>query len=631
MKRVSIIIVLSIIAALTFSSCEKFLDKSPDLGLSESDVYKDYNSFRGFLDNAYNYRENFLKYNGCNNGRVHQDVITDELMCNYNSTEARTVNSGNWNTNTINADAAANSYEIGNNSNNGGTTIYKSYTGLRIVNRAIRDIDKVPGITGGQRDELLGQAYFLRAWFYFQLIIRYGGMPKFDKLFTGDGTEDLPRMTYLESHDWMMTDIEKAIDMLPTAWDADNTGRPDKVAAMAFKSEATLYACSPLMQNGLETTEVLPYNKERAKEAAKAADELITFINEHPELGFGLTPGDQYSNIFYWTAPPYRQMEHLWYNRSQSSPGNTWNKNEAFTRTIRSMWQPGDMSNGTGNDAIAYCAPTQNAVDMFEKKGADGFYYPITDPASGYDQAEMFKDRDPRLSRYILIPGERWGVNDKGKSMYITTYKNGYHWNESYQGSSTKQRQLSGYFCKKYMWEEANQYSQQYGLYRCIIPYIRLAEIYLNYAEASFEATGSATETVEGCSLSAVECLNVIRQRVGVTDVAPSIWQDPESFREAYRRERNVELMFECKRWWDMRRWMIAHEVFAEQYPIKGLVATPVESNHASIEDKSTLHFTYETVDLVPEVRVFGMRNYWYPFAMVDVAALSNLNQNPMW
>ena len=155
--------------------------------------------------------------------------------------------------------------------------------------------------------------------------------------------------------------------------------------------------------------------------------------------------------------------------------------------------------------------------------------------------------------------------------------------------------------------------------------------MYLDFAEASFEATGSATAKLEGCDMSAEDALNIIRQRAGITDVPDEIVDDPDAFRECYRRERAVELMFENNRWWDIRRWMIAHDLFKEQYPIKGIKATPKDANHAKVADKSTLKFTYEVVDVVPETRVFEMRNYWYPFSMNDVASLNNLKQNPGW
>lgn len=593
------------------SSCEDFLDKSPNLGLTTSDVYKDYYSIRGYLDNSYQYLENFYKYNGCNNERTHIGAISDEFASIYNSSQAITVNNGNWLSKSIT------SFEIGNSSSGGGTSIWKSYKGIRIVNRIIRDIDLVKDLSDTQKNEILGQAYFYRAWWYFQLIKRYGGMPKFDKLFSGDGTEDIPRMTYHESHEWMMSDIENAIAMLPDAWDTDNTGRPNKITAMAFKAMAQLYDASPLMQNDLKTIKVMEYDKERAKLAAQSAWAVIKYAEQdHSELGYRLMTGDEYKNIFYWTAPPYMQPEYLWYNRSQEGQ-DSYN----YSRYIRSFWIPAEFASGTGNDAVVYNAPTQNMVEMFEKKGDDGVYYPITDPRSGYNLQEYQKDRDPRFYNNILCPGDEWGVNKEGVKQYITTYVDGATYNNTIKSQHSNKRQQTGYICKKFLWPECNQWTLGYNLYRTITVFIRYTQMYLDLAEASFEATGDANAIIEGCGLSAKQALDIVRARVGVTPIPEDIANDPTKFRDAYRRERAVELMFENNRWWDIRRWMIAHELFKEQYPIKGLKATK----------KNDGTFSYEVIDVVPEQRVFEMRNYWYPFAMDDVAALYNLTQNPGW
>lgn len=626
MKRLFNILTFGLLVMALVTSCEKFLDKSPDMGLSEDDVYKNYETFRGYLDKSYDYLDQIYKYQGTNNGRSHPGTFSDELGCIYNSAESRTINSGNW----LSQDITG--YEIGINSGNGGTSIYHSYQGLRIVNRVIQDIDKVVTITEEQKGELLGQAYFLRAWFYFQLIKRYGGMPKFDILFVGEGEEDRPRMTYHESHEWMETDIDLAIANLPDVWDENNTGRPTKVAAMALKAMTRLYDASPLMQNDLKTLEIREYDKERAAKAAKSAYDVIKYVDNNPTFGYGLMPGgESYKHIFYWTAPPYTQPEYLWYNRSQATPGATVNKNEAFTRYMRTMWLPGIYAEGTGNDAVAYCCPTQNMVDMYEKLGDDGQYWPITHKNAGYDPQDPYKDRDPRFTNNILIPGEKWGQKVSGEKLYITLYVGGDLYKEAAENKATKNRQITGYMCKKYIWEGADTFMGEYRKYRNITVYIRLAQMYLDFAEASFEATGSATAKVEGCDISAEDALNVIRNRAGITDVPAEIVSDPVAFRECYRRERAVELMFENNRWWDIRRWMTAHELFAEQYPIKGIKATPIDPNHAKVADKSTLKFAYEVVDVVPETRVFEMRNYWYPFSMNDVASLNNLQQNPGW
>ena len=128
--------------------------------------------------------------------------------------------------------------------------------------------------------------------------------------------------------------------------------------------------------------------------------------------------------------------------------------------------------------------------------------------------------------------------------------------------------------------------------------------------------------------MSAVDALNVVRRRAGITDLTEDIYNNPDEFRKAYRRERAVELMFEFHRWFDLRRWMTAHEVLG---PVNRIVATPKQSNHASISDKSQLTFTYKVQEIPGERRVFEMRNYWYPFSMEDVASMKNLKQNPGW
>lgn len=608
-----------------FSGCEDFLDKSPNMGLSEDDVYKDYASMRGFMDRAYNFLDNFHSYQNCNNGRTHIGAISDEFASLFNSAESKVVNSGNW------LSKEGTDFEIGNGSNGNGTSIWKAYKGLRIVNRVIRDIDLVPGLTDGQRNELLGQSHFLRGWFYFQLIKRYGGMPVFDQLFVGDGDEDLPRKTYHESHDWMMTDIEKAVTMLPDVWDDNNTGRPNKVAAMAFKSMAQLYDASPLMQNDLASVQVMGYDKERAKLATKSANDVLKYIKNHPETENRLMSKEEYTDIFYWKVPPYTQPEYLWYNRKQNTPGANYNANEGFTRYVRAFWLSSEYAQGTGNDAASYNAPTQNMVDLYEKEGDDGLYYPIAHPNAKYDAQNPYEKRDPRFYNNILYPGNKWGANASGAAQYITTYVDGNMYKTVVNNNFTNKRQQTGYLCKKFIWEGEDQWKKLYGLNRVITVFIRVSQVYLDLAEASFEATGSATAKVEGCDYSALDAINVIRNRIGIGNVPAAIYNDEGAFRQAIRRERAVELMFEDHRWWDIRRWMIAHTLFAEQYPIKGIQATPKNANHANVKDKSTLEFTFRVIDVVPEERVFEMKNYWYPFSMNDAASLNNLTQNPGW
>jgi len=625
---------ISLIALLTMSSCEDFLDKSPDLGLSEEDVYKNYNSITGFIDYAYSeYLPNYLSVDSYENGRNYQEAMSDALTTTLNtSTFVLQIHSGNWLKKENNS-----TLEIGNT---GKTALGSSAKAIRIMNRVIENIDKVQNLTTDEQNKVLGQAYFYRAWFYFQMIIRHGGMPKLDKVFVGDGDEDRPRMTYHESHEWMMGDINTAIDKLPEYWDDNNTGRPTKMAAMAFKSMAQLYDASPLMQNDLTQTVVKDYDKDRAALAAKYADDVVQYLNNFPAEAphrYRLMTKDEYKNIFYFVrgnGNPYVQPESIWYCRRSPSDRSL---------VMRRFWQTLFFDTFSGPDAASCFMPTQNMANMYEKKGPDGNYYPIEDARSGYSLQEPFKDRDPRFENNFIVPGQAWGKWE-GKTLYVTLFKNGDGYNRIINNSNSNQRGQTGYLCKKFQWEEAifgsNNDRTGYNKYDFITNFIRVGQVYLDYAEASFEATGSATAKVAGCSMSAEEALNVVRNRAGITNVASDIVGDPSKFRETLRRERTVELMFECHRWNDIRRWMIAHELFANPNCIKGLYAIPNNVGSAEVPTLPTtstdpniakLTYTYEEYVIAPEVRVFGMKNYWYPFTINDISSMRNLVQNPGW
>src|SRR5690606_21409014 len=231
-----------------------------------------------------------------------------------------------------------------------------------------------------------------------------------------------------------------------------------------------------LMQNELTVTNVDGYDTERSKKAAQSATELIRYINSHPNTGVGLLPTAEYKHIFYFTAPPFRSPEYLWYNRKVV--GNQ-------KRTIRTFWLYASLAEGTGVDGASMNAPTQNMVDLYEKRGIDGNYYPIGHPMAEYDSQDPFADRDPRFYNNILTPGEHWGFNN-ATPLYITTYEGGVAANEMKNLGPSRNRQQTGYLCKKFMWPEANRYTAQWNRYRFFTVYIRLAQIYLDLAEASF-------------------------------------------------------------------------------------------------------------------------------------------------
>lgn len=262
MKMKAYRLILAILAAVSLFSCEKYLDHSPDMGLSEEDIYKDYNSLRGFLDKIYktsannNTDSDILIYTYAINsyGNQYSNVgnLSDEYVTVRNSDPSKFVNAGDW------LGCGTGQFEL---ASDGRSAIARAYRGLRVANKVLEGIDKVQSITAEEKKKLLGQAYFFRAYFYFEIIKRYGGMPIFDKVWYASDDFDVPRKTYLESNAWMQEDLDKAVENLPDMWPDEEFGRPDKVSALALKAMTQVYAASPLMQNGLETIEDNGYGK----------------------------------------------------------------------------------------------------------------------------------------------------------------------------------------------------------------------------------------------------------------------------------------------------------------------------------------------------------------------------------
>lgn len=626
MKKITKYLFLAASAIMLSAGCEKFLDKSPDLGLDDSDVFRNFESVRGYLDRCYLLLDqwNVSMVNGKSNNMT-PFTATDECAStnNRNNFVVSTFNTGNWYSTKKNKD-----WEIGMS---GDAVISQSYKGIRIANNIFQNIDRVQDMADDERNQILGQAYFYRAWFYYQLITRYGGMPKLDRVFMGDEDDDIPRMSYRDSHDWMMQDIENAIAMLPEMWDDANYSRPDKAAALGFKAQALLYAASPLMQNQIGYTEKKPYDKDLCLAAAKAAQECIEFINDNPECGRKFTQGtmEDYRSIFILPETTFSHEEYLWWDRTHTVSQH---------RTIRKYWMWADLDTFTDTDAAGFGMPTANIVAYYERKGPDGNYYPITDPKSGYVEGDWssMQDRDPRFYNNLLLPGTEWGTKE-GKPYYVTSWVGGDGYlNVTEVNPDSRDREFTGWLARKYVWPECNRWykfpqmtNDGFFLHRIKSFYIRVTEMYLDYAEALFEATGDANSKPEGYAMTPAEAINIVRARVGVTPLTPE-YTTPETFRESYRRERTVELMFENHRWEDIRRWMIFDEVFPTSNPIKNTVWTCVQGADAD-PAKENLTFTYKITDNKVEVRNYTIKHYWYPFTGEELGALDNLQQNYGW
>ena len=166
-----------------------------------------------------------------------------------------------------------------------------------------------------------------------------------------------------------------------------------------------------------------------------------------------------------------------------------------------------------------------------------------------------------------------------------------------------------------------------YNLYNYSCIFIRSTQIYLDYAEAMNEAYGPNSDPMN-YGMSALDALNRVRARVGMPPVLSEFAGSKEGLRERIRNERAVELSYEFHRWFDIRRWMIAEELFADTHPILGMQVTDLTPDQNDVSQKE---FSYEVVPVTTAVRVFDRRHYWYPVAADHTDQLGNFRQNPGW
>lgn len=415
---------------------------------------------------------------------------------------------------------------------------------------------------------LRAEAHVLKAYYYFELIKRYGGVPLYKEV-PIDGTF-LPRAEYDEVVEYIVSQIDYALDSLAPDWTRHSSydGRFNLGSALALKSRVLLYAASPLNTSGRTPELTGDQITQRWVRAAEAADAVIT-LNR-----FSLSPG--YADLF--TGNTASNPEIILSRRS--SPSNS------LERANYPIGTPG------GNSGLT---PSQNLVDAYEYTGA-----PVAD--------NPFANRDPRLSSTVVTHNSTWN----GRTIDITA--NGL---DSYL---TVNSSRTGYYLKKYLTDELVLTQEQTAMHQWI--YFRYAEILLNYAEAANEAWGPDDGSHTASGLTARQALDQVRGRasVGLGGVDLAKYEgatDKERMRAAVKAERRVELAFEDHRYWDLLRWNNGT-----------VLAEPVEGIRAADNGDGT--FRYERFKV--EERVFDEKMYRYPIPYQEISKSKGVvTQNAGW
>ncbi|WP_396168026.1 RagB/SusD family nutrient uptake outer membrane protein [Flavobacterium sp.] len=564
-KSMSLVMFLVAFVSCTDAFDSSQLEQAPEQDLNFEKVFTDYQQFRQYLDYTYSFMPGHL-------GRMWNSMVSelsDEAEGLGLNTCSTVFNNGAWS-----GDNLSYSSPTGNANRELGDMWVNLYRGIRQANMAIKNIDLVENFpTQKLHDRSLGEAHFIRAYLYFELIKRWGGVPIFDKpLELGVDELDIPRSSYDDCVNFIVADCDRANQLLDLVNDEGDTGRATRGAALALKSRTLLYAARPLNNPNQDV--------EKWKAAAAAAADVIN-LNQY-------SLDSDYVNMFFRPNLGSEIIMNRPRRKINFEQGHIDNSN-FLVRFIVPQGYNGWMGTSV----------TQNFVNLYE----DSNGLPITDASSSYNPNNPYANRDPRLKMTVLYNDRFW--YDRKTQFNVGGLDYG----------STLINPI-GYSIAKF-WPEAHQRYKGTSTYLNYI-FFRYAEILLNYAEASNEAYGPDGAS-PGTGLTARGATAQVRQRVNQVPIPPQISSSKEGMRERIRNERAIELCFEEQRWYDVISWKKGVEIFGEQNPIIGM----------RITKNSNGSFNYNPYEY--ERRIFKEHMHYYPIPNNEIFKSKVLKQNPGW
>jgi len=557
MIKKSIYIFLAL-ASFSMISCEDdFLDRAPGLNLDEEKVFTIFENAQRFHVDIYSHLQDGFNRLG-NFQPVPMSSAADESDSYMGYHGTQTLNFG--------------SYDGVDNQ------LFNYYSGIRKANIFMSKLEVIPFPDEKTKEGMVGEAHFLRAFYYFEIIKRYGGMPIIEEVLIPGNNLMYPRNSYKECVEYILADCESAISTLPVNRPDNEMGRTTKGAAMALKARMLLYAASPLWN--VEIT-----NADKWQLAADAAKAVIDLKDENGAPMYELfnrgNGAADYERLFF-TRRNNGNNEVIFYKHQGPID---------FNNQQIAVWAP----KGDGFDGAGAVAPTQNFVDLFEMSNGKL----IGESGSGYDPNNPYLNRDPRFYKTIIYNGSVWQGITVETFLSPDLTSNGKHRKILAEYTST------GYYVRKYLPEEVKTKTTVQAYHNWI--YFRLAEMYLNYAEAMNEVAGPTAEVYAA--------LNEVRGRSGVVDMPAGL--SKEQMRLRIMNERAIELSFEEHRWWDARRWKKGAEWFGgeifEMYIVK--------------DGTGTLSYTKKPID----VRIYRDYMDLYPIPISEMNKNPLLQQNPGW
>ncbi len=606
---------------LSFTACEDYLDKAPESVISSDDAYKNFRNFQGFVERMYHITPDLAKHNWVSSFNWGEDeVITignGEYLMGFS------IDGGNYRDYIGKGDSF-----LDRDWSPEGDRFQKaiwggSWYGIRVANMGLEALaeGKLIDATQEERDLIEGQLYFMRGWFYFQLTQYWGGLPYIETVLPSDEALTLPRETYRENAEKMAADFQRAAELLPIDWDNTDVGartlnnnelRANKIWALSMLGKTYLYAGSPLMTNGINGPRT--YDAEMCKKAADALGQVLSMV-ENGQTQYALVDFEDYSSLFYTL-----QKNWLMPGGSEAIIRSPTYGPDSYWRQMNS-YQPSPMASGDG----IVLTPAANYVNYYGM--ANGM--PLDDEESGFDETHPWKDRDPRFYHDIIYDGVKVVSGtitnpDDEEWRYANLHTGGNYVNDPRTTSRT------GYLNYKFIPLGANIWDNTYGYSYSAhfhLTWLRLADVYLMYAEAAAQGYGSPQGKASSFSKNAVEALNSIRERAGVDPVADKYTSSLEGFMDELIRERAVELAFEGHRFNDLRRWLLLTE---HPYNIKTRQefdrAEPLDTD-LDPKENAVMNWDEEIIT----TRNLSNKHYWLPLKTEDVSIYPEFYQNPGW
>lgn len=526
----------------------------------------------------------------------------------------------------------------------------KNYAAIRAANRFLANVDLIPDseeplINAQIRQRMTGEVTFLRAFFYSDLIKYYAGVPIVTKVLTQNEDEELfkPRETYDACVDYICSELEKALPLLPHANElsASEFGRITKGAALGLICKVRLYAASPLFNDPEkpENSEFRgQYSMTKWTTAAEAAKRFITGTNGLYALHVSTAPDKYGNNEDFFIRRSSPEVILSYQNKQSASdaqniervciPGQFFNYSTGVINNL-------PLLNAVADFEVVKVDAAGNITDSYElglDKVLQAYSSGTVDPVSGWDPQKPYANRDPRFYQDIFFNQSPWPARSgiiyqvwqRDPTSSLTA--DGAHYITGFYNTGFYNRKFLDAYANQKAWGTVLNVNHNY-------PIIRYAEILLNYAEAVNEAFGSPDVAPAGYPMSARDAVNLIRARAtfpsytasvppgmpikakgkSMPPVAAGLTKD--QMREKIRHERRIEFFFEEQRFWDIRRWKI------------GKQTENIYSQTIFTKDGKT--FTYGATLL--EVRLWDDKYNLFPMWESELMKNKDLVQNPGW